>query len=180
MCVYVCVWDFFFDRIYFCSHQTMQDRNLIGFLSVFFSITLVCLQANIISAEEECINRSGRTILCYDCDSYHNPLCKHINESAPMHEHPPFKTCKGCCVKIVEHRYSPKERVRRMCTEQLIVNYFIVDHVCLKEGNKRKGMTCFCEEDFCNSAISIRHRVDLFWAYLLGLVAAVHLLLRVG
>jgi glycine betaine/choline ABC-type transport system substrate-binding protein len=65
-----------------------------------------------------------------------------------------------------------------MCTEQLIVNYFIVDHVCLKEGNKRKGMTCFCEEDFCNSAIS-RHRFDLFWAYL-GLVAAVHLLLRVG
>jgi hypothetical protein len=67
-----------------------------------------------------------------------------------------------------------------MCTEQLIVNYFIVDHVCLKEGNKRKGMTCFCEEDFCNSAISARHAVVDLFSYL-ALVAAAHLLiLRVG
>ena len=60
-----------------------------------------------------------------------------------------------------------KERIRRMCTEQLIVNYFIVDHVCLKEGNKRKGMTCFCEEDLCNSADGGIHRFRiphlLFW-----------------
>ena len=39
-----------------------------------------------------------------------------------------------------------------MCTQQLIVNYFIVDYVCMKEGNKRKGHTCFCEEDYCNAA----------------------------
>ncbi|KAK4029621.1 Protein quiver [Daphnia magna] len=155
----------------------MIEKSILRWVLPFFVFT-VCLQANSISAEEECINRSGRTILCYDCDSYHNPLCKHINESAPANEQPPFKTCKGCCVKIVEHRYSPKERVRRMCTEQLIVNYFIVDHVCLKEGNKRKGMTCFCEEDFCNSAISTqRHQSrDLFWC--LGIVAVVHFILE--
>ena len=48
-----------------------------------------------------------------------------------------------------------KERVRRMCTQQLIVNYFIVDYVCMKEGNKKKGHACFCEEDFCNAATTL-------------------------
>ena len=46
-------------------------------------------------------------------------------------------------------------KIRRGCTDDIEINLFMVDHVCMSEGGG-KGKMCFCEENECNAANNIR------------------------
>ena len=52
-------------------------------------------------------------------------------------------------------------KVVRSCTDDVDINMFMVDHVCMSEGGGR-GKMCFCEEDECNHASSTIHTTNSF------------------
>ena len=72
--------------------------------------------------------------------------------------------CTTCCV-------SDYESVRRTCTDEIDINLFMVDHVCMTEGGK-DGIMCFCEENRCNTATTTTslHTGLTFLAFLANIV----------
>ena len=55
-------------------------------------------------------------------------------------------------VIIEECYFSEHYQIKRTCTDDFEVNFFMVNHACMTEGH-RHGHMCFCEEDECNSAM---------------------------
>ena len=43
------------------------------------------------------------------------------------------------------------EKIRRSCTDDIDINLFLVDHVCMSEGGG-KGKMCYCKQNECNGA----------------------------
>ena len=59
--------------------------------------------------------------------------------------------------KLYKYSLSEYESVRRTCTDEIDINLFMVDHVCMTEGGK-DGIMCFCEENKCNGATTTTTR----------------------
>ena len=62
----------------------------------------------------------------------------------------PFKDNLIWCLIVISEHY----QVKRTCTDNFDVNFFMVNHACMTEGH-RHGHMCFCEEDECNAANAI-------------------------
>jgi len=117
---------------------------------IVLSIILFPILTGVDAGAGECRHRR---IECFDCDSRSDPTCEHIDMNNPNSIKPNTRMCSGCCVKMVHRYYNGKGQnyVHRMCTEHIIINYFMVDHVCMSEG-KQRGKMCFCEERLCNNS----------------------------
>lgn len=93
-------------------------------------------------------------IECFECNSWEDPRCHDpFNYTVHKHHMPPVRECEGCCVKMVQFIGTEHYQIKRTCTDDFDVNFFMVNHACMTEGH-RHGHMCFCEEDECNTASS--------------------------
>jgi len=123
---------------------------------------------------------SDSTIQCFECNSFDDPRChdpfnyNYTNKDAM----PDTTPCNGCCVKMVQFIGTEHYQVKRTCTDNFDVNFFMVNHACMTEGH-RHGHMCFCEEDECNAANAIYQKsLGLTLLSLLVTLSIFHTLLQ--
>lgn len=123
---------------------------------------------------------SGNTIQCFECNSFDDARChdpfiyNYTNKDAMPDTYP----CDGCCVKMVQFIGTEHYQVKRTCTDNFDVNFFMVNHACMTEGH-RHGHMCFCEEDECNAANAIYQKsLGLTLLSLLVTLSIFHTLLQ--
>ena len=121
------------------------------FLSLALALLLLLLVAPsaVVAAGGDCMG-SG-VIECFECNSWDDPRCHDpFNYTLHKKDMPSIMECEGCCVKMVQFIGTEHYQVKRTCTDNFEVNFFMVNHACMTEGH-RHGHMCFCEEDLCNA-----------------------------
>lgn len=125
-----------------------MSLHAVGAAAIFI---LMFFTSPIQAAGGDCMGNTG-PINCFDCNSWEDSRCHDpFNYTIFPEDMPKTKKCKGCCVKMVQFIGTEHYQVKRTCTDDFDVNFFMVNHACMTEGH-RHGHMCFCEEDECNAA----------------------------
>nr|XP_040564405.1 protein quiver-like isoform X2 [Lepeophtheirus salmonis] len=102
-----------------------------------------------------CLLSTGDIIDCFECNTWEDERCNDpFNYTIHKEDMPPLKPCEGCCVKMVQFIGTKHYQIKRTCTDDFEVNFFMVNHACMTEGH-RHGRMCFCEEDGCNHGVKL-------------------------
>ncbi|KAG9509580.1 Protein quiver, partial [Fragariocoptes setiger] len=130
--------------------QILQQSNL----SITGKLTSQALQTNFTVRTVSKLLLIVSKVWCFECDSKLDPRCNdpfnYTTATIPANERMIDKLidrshalqCHGCCVKITSISQGVRY-VKRTCTSNLQINYFMVDHVCMRESGSR-GTMCFC------------------------------------
>ncbi|XP_045210181.1 protein quiver-like [Mercenaria mercenaria] len=134
-----------------------MDCGMYCFRYLFFTALLfqaLVMTLGVGDGEEDCIGFAGQApILCYECMSVTDDhYCGDpFNETHPQHE---LKRCKEYCVKWTRKTLSGKILIQRTCSSRLDIKLRKTP-VCIHESRPSEGILCFCNEDQCNTALSV-------------------------
>ncbi|XP_060562437.1 protein quiver-like [Ruditapes philippinarum] len=133
----------------------MSSFRYLLFTALLFQAFVMTLGVG--DGEEDCIGFAGQApIQCYECMSVTDDhYCGDpFNETNPQHQ---SKRCKEYCVKWTRKTLSGKTLIQRTCSSKLEIKLRKTP-VCIHESRPSEGMLCFCNEDHCNSAVTITNR----------------------
>lgn len=139
--------------------------------TLLFLILLVTLVGTTSAAGGDCM--SGNIIDCFECNTWDDPRCADpFNYTLHKEDMPLLKECEGCCVKMVQFIGTEHYQIKRTCTDNFEVNFFMVNHACMTEGH-RHGHMCFCEEDECNASV-VHRAISPCFVLLVGFSLLIH------
>lgn len=162
-------------RMILSRTKTKDTMTIAG--SAFF--ILMYFTSPINAANGDCMS-TGK-IDCFECNSWDDPRCHDpFNYTIHKKDMPNTTQCEGCCVKMVQFIGTEHYQVKRTCTDNFEVNFFMVNHNCMTEGH-RHGHMCFCEDDECNDANAIYRsnwKVTILSVLLVTFISLFHTVLQ--
>merc|ERR1711872_184867 len=130
-------------------------------MTIFLLLNLLFLASPAKGAVAAVNCTGGNTIDCFECNSMEDARCHDPwNWTYPKTNMPPTMPCDGCCVKMVQFIGTHHYQIKRTCTDNFEVNFFMVNHAFMTEGH-RHGHMCFCEEDECNGGRRINRHLGM-------------------
>lgn len=127
----------------------MKYTNHILFL-LFIFYNLQSVDSN---SDGQCCRKR---IQCFECDSRYDARCGepfNLTSSSGM-----MIYCDDLCVKL-KHKFNGQFYYIRSCADQFKRILIKKTDVCYANRLKDGSNLCFCDQEYCNGAISIRYNL---------------------